>query len=386
MRLLSSGPVLGVALLLLPLPGAAQEVGPLAAHIKAVGKEGRGSEEAARAWKELTRRGPDALVAILAEMDGCSPVPANYLRAAVDAIAERTLAAGKPLPADRLEAFLRDRRHDGAPRRLAYDWLVRVDATAPKRLLPGMLDDPGAELRRDAVDVVLKEAQEQLDRKDRKSATRTFQKALAAARDLEQVKLIAKQLKDLGVPVDLTKQLGFVTHWSVIGPFDNSGGAGYFKTFPPERGVDLAAAYAGKGGKEVRWQRLVAAEPLATVDLNRALGKLKGVTGYAFAAVVSPTERPVEIRAASNNAVRIYLNGKQVFGREEYHHGMALDQHVGRGVLKAGRNEILVKVCQNEQTDSWAELWSFQLRVCDALGGRVPLTADDVRPAAGGQE
>jgi hypothetical protein len=50
-----------------------------------------------------------------------------------------------------------------------------------------------------------------------------------------------------------------------------------------------------------------------------------------------------------------------------------MDQHVGRGTLKAGRNEILVKVCQNEQTDSWAQQWSFQLRVTDALGGAVAL-------------
>jgi hypothetical protein len=48
--------------------------------------------------------------------------------------------------------------------------------------------------------------------------------------------------------------------------------------------------------------------------------------------------------------------------------------------LKAGRNEILIKVCQNEQTDAWAQKWSFQLRVCDALGGAVPLTVVTEKP------
>jgi hypothetical protein len=42
--------------------------------------------------------------------------------------------------------------------------------------------------------------------------------------------------------------------------------------------------------------------------------------------------------------------------------------------LKVGRNEILVKVCQNEQKEDWAQLWSFQLRVCDNLGGAIPLS------------
>ena len=37
-------------------------------------------------------------------------------------------------------------------------------------------------------------------------------------------------------------------------------------------------------------------------------------------------------------------------------------------------NKCERKVCQNEQTDDWAQLWSFHLRVCDSLGGAVPVT------------
>jgi hypothetical protein len=359
----------------------AEKVSVLADRIRAVGTEGQGNEAAARAWKELVLLGPESLTAILQQMDGSRPLAANWLRAAVDTIAERTLAAGKPLPADQLEAFVRDRRHDGPPRRLAYDWLVRVDRTAPARLLPGMLDDPGAELRRDAVALVLKQAQSLLNRKDRAGAAKIYRNALEAARDTDQVTLIADCLKELGIKVDLTRQFGFLTQWQIVGPFANANGKGYFTSFPPECGARLTASYEGKDGTSVRW-RQVTAGSLGLVDFNQAIGKLKGVTAYAFAAVVSAAQRPVEIRAASNNAVRIYLNGKQVFGREEYHHGMRMDQHVGRGILKAGRNEILVKVCQNEQTETWAESWSFQLRICDAIGGRVPLTVVDA--SAGG--
>jgi hypothetical protein len=95
--------------------------------------------------------------------------------------------------------------------------------------------------------------------------------------------------------------------------------------------------------------------------------------------VDSAQERPVEIRAGSNNAVKIYLNGKQIYFREEYHHGQRMDQHVGRGALQPGRNDILIKVCQNDQTDTWAQTWTFQLRLCDALGGAVPFTMHTLR-------
>jgi len=85
-------------------------------------------------------------------------------------------------------------------------------------------------------------------------------------------------------------------------------------------------------------------------------------------------ETPVEIRFGCICAVKIYLNGKEVFAREEYHHGQRFDQYLSTGTLKAGRNEILLKVCQNNQTDSWAQDWKFQLRLCDATGGSLPVT------------
>src|SRR5581483_6524659 len=74
--------------------------------IKAVGPEGTGNTEAAAAWKELSRQGPDALVPLLAAVDSASPVAANYLRSAIDAVAERATAVNRPLPARDLEAFL----------------------------------------------------------------------------------------------------------------------------------------------------------------------------------------------------------------------------------------------------------------------------------------
>jgi hypothetical protein len=361
-------------ILIATAPARAADAAPLLARIKAVGKEGTGNAAAARAWKELTKEGAAALLDVLGSLDDAGPVAANWLRAAVDTIAEKTLAAGKPLPADRLEAFVRDVRHTGAARRLAYEWLTRADPTAPDRLLPGMLSDPGAELRRDAVAVVLKEAQTHAERKQETAARATFQKALKYARERDQVTLIADELKKRGVDIDLTTHFGFITRWMIVGPFDNKSGKGFHVVFPPERGVDLKAEYTSKDGKKLRWTGHVTSLPMGKVDFNKAIGALHGTTAFAYTEVESAVSRPVELRVASNNALRIYLNGKEIFFREEYHHGMSLDQHVGTGKLKAGRNEILVKICQNEQSDPWAQEWSFQLRICDAIGGAVPVT------------
>src|SRR5947209_3420740 len=90
------------------LAAAGGDVDALVSRIKAVGPEGAGNAEAGRAWRELARQGPDALPAILAAMDDADPTAANWLRTAVDGIAEHALASGRPLPAARLEAFVKD--------------------------------------------------------------------------------------------------------------------------------------------------------------------------------------------------------------------------------------------------------------------------------------
>ena len=352
----------------------------LLAKIQAVGREGSGNVEAARAWRELVQRGPAALPAVLNAFDSADKIAANWLRTAVDAIAERALAAGRPLPRAELERFLVERRHNGEARRLAYDWLVRIDPTAPGRLLPGMLDDPSLELRRDAVALVLQEARQFLDKGDKPNATAAFQRALSRARDRDQVDLVAKELKGLGVEVDLAAHFGFIRQWLLIGPFDSSGGAGFQQAFPPEKTIDLTATYAGKRGMPVHWTVHTTNDPYGVVDLNKALGKNMGAAAYAFAPIISPRMGPVQIRAGSQNAIKIFLNGKQIFFREEYHHGMQMDQHIAAGTLRAGRNDLLIKICQNEQTDDWAQNWSFQARLCDDTGGTVPFTLRTEKP------
>jgi hypothetical protein len=105
------------------------------------------------------------------------------------------------------------------------------------------------------------------------------------------------------------------------------------------------------------------------VDLNKVIGKNMGVAAYGLTFVESAKEQPVRIHAGSPNAITIWLNGKLIATRDEYHHGMSMDQYQATGTLKAGRNTILIKVCQNEQTEEWAQNWTFQLRVCDLTGG-----------------
>jgi hypothetical protein len=375
---------LGIPVLVLSLPcvlGApghapAGDLPDILARVKSVGPEGAGNAQASAASRELCDRGPQDLLDVLRAMDRAGPIAANWLRSAVDAIAEKALADGRPLPARGLEDFVLERSHDGPVRRLAYEWLLRVDPSASDRLVPGMLDDPAVELRRDAVARELDLAEKLLDGGKKDDARSALERLLPASRDEDQVSRIAKRIEELGGKVDLARHFGFIREWRIVGPFDGSAGIGYATAYPPETtspdALDLERAeYSGKSGP-MRWVEHATPDPGGVVDLNKALGKHMGVVAYGAARIRSSEERPVSVRAGTPNALKIWLNGRLVFTREEYHHGSAMDQHRADGVLRKGENLILIKVCQNEQTDDWAQSWSFQLRVCDLTGGGLP--------------
>ena len=87
-----------------------------------------------------------------------------------------------------------------------------------------------------------------------------------------------------------------------------------------------------------------------------------------------PFGQSATVRYASPNATKLWLNKQLVAANEVYHAGGAVDQYVAPVELQAGTNTILLKVCQNEQTQPWAQDWSFQLRLADELGGAIETT------------
>jgi hypothetical protein len=121
----------------------------------------------------------------------------------------------------------------------------------------------------------------------------------------------------------------------------------------------------------VKSQDFVTADPYGQVDLNRAVGKQLAAVAYAAAEFESDRDCDVDLRLGTENACKLWLNGKLLMASEVYHSSTAMDQFIGRGALKAGRNLILLKICQNEQTEDWAQVWQFQLRVCDSTGKAI---------------
>lgn len=347
----------------LPAIARGAEVPPAVADglkaIKAVGPEGAGSEAASAGWKAVVKGGSAALLPTLAAFDDASPRAVNWLRSAVDAIVQAEKKAGRPVGPDEMRAFAADTKRNPAARRIAFELLAKADKNAAAALLPEFLNDPSLELRRDAVAAEVKAA-DALSKPDSKKEA--LNRLFAAARDQDQVEEIAKTLKGLGVEKNLTKHFGYVTEWQVSGEYDNAGLKGYPIAHAPE-----------KGGDRTGWKYAQSWDPYGDVDLNAAVADKKDVLAYAAATLVAEAETKCQLRLASQNAIKVFLNGQEVYAREEYHSGIKMDQHTANVTLKKGANEVLVKVCQNDRTQVWMKPWGFACRVCDATGGAVPL-------------
>ncbi|SVE58285.1 uncharacterized protein METZ01_LOCUS511139, partial [marine metagenome] len=151
--------------------------------IRAVGTEGRGNAAASKAWKTLSQAEANALPQILRSMKGASPLAANWFRASVDTIASRS----KDLPVTELVNFIKDHQQDPLARRLAFELIQSADPNRAEKLIPGLINDPSVELRREAVAQAIEEGNVKKDAKKNDAAIKSYRKALNAARDIDQI-------------------------------------------------------------------------------------------------------------------------------------------------------------------------------------------------------
>lgn len=324
-----------------------------------------------RGWRRLAAATADELPQVLGGFQAATPQAENWLRTAFDAAAERAAAEGA-LPIEALLRFAANSGNTPRARRTAYETVAAADPDAGERLLDAFVDDPSMELRFDAIARLLSRA-EAADAADRVALFRT---ALRSARALPQIEAAAEGLEAAEQEVDLIAAVGFVADWRLIGPFDNRDEAGFDVAYPPESELDAAAVYDGKPDKEgepiaARWVAHRSDDRLGEINLNAALKPYKGAVAYAWATVESDAGREIEVRYTSRVATKVWVNGDLVAENEIYHGGSGFDQHRAAATLKPGANTVLVKACQNEQTEPWAQSWYFQLRLCDELGGAL---------------
>ena len=160
---------------------------------------------------------------------------------------------------------------------------------------------------------------------------------------------------------ELIQKTGFITEdkWLVLGPYDNANGVGYDTAYIPEdiTHIDLNVDYDGLNDK-VRWQKSTDGVLSGYIGLGN---NVDWCVAYAFTTVTSPDEREVQFRFDSDDQGKVWLNGTEVYAHTKSH-SAEIDRYIIPVTLKAGKNSILVKVCEEEGG------WGFYLRISDKEG------------------
>ena len=183
-------------------------------------------------------------------------------------------------------------------------------------------------------------------------------------KDLNISLSLAKLYHEIGSTENATKVVlgtGFFpeTTWLTLGPFDNTKGVGYNTAYITEETsmIDATAKYDGVSG-QISWQK--ASDD--TLDGFFAFGNEENpFVAYAWITFTSPEERKAQIRFDSDDQGKIWLNSKKVYAHRRTR-GAKIDRRTIPITLLAGKNSILVKVC-NESLP-----WGFYLRITDTDG------------------
>jgi hypothetical protein len=338
------------------------------AALRSVETEGSGFEGAIPAATQLRELPSEKIPLLLDGMEGVNPIAENWIRGVVFDLARKT--DQPPLAA--LRKYAMDRSRNPIGRGLAMELISQRAADEADKLIAKCMDDPSLPLREMAVEQAIGQAKQRAKSKDNEAAKRRYREALTAARHPRQLSRIIEALAELGDEVKPAEVFSMITRWNSIAPFDNVDGIGFDAVYPPEsqflesRAVELSATYRGKTDR-VGWQEVQASEE-GVVDLAAAYNKEKGAICYLHAEFESPQNMPAEARLGCINANKVWINGREVMANKVYHSGSMIDQYLADFELKKGTNRILLKICQNEQNEPWAQDWKFQFRITDRNG------------------
>jgi len=363
------------------------------AAVRNIKPDGVGHVEAKAAAGRLSQLPSSQVGQVLDSMAGASPLAENWLRVIAGSVADNG-----PFPKDQLTDYFKDRTRDPDARFLAFQILTVRDPDSLPALIEGAETDPSLPLRHLAISRLINRAEAEVEAKNNEAAMQTYKLVLSEARNPDQLKSAAKSLEKLGEKVDLAKQLAMIRDWWVLATYDNKDTQHFNTEYLPESTYiaagKLPASWLKPGAAIRRGEvpadtpagqvatRVTSDDELGMVNLNPPLENAKDSIAYAYAEfTLSPSASsgtsekaiPAQARLGCINANKVWINGKLVTANEVYHSGTRIDQYIGDCELKDGVNTVLIKVCQNAQTESWAQDWQFQFRFTDRNGAALPV-------------
>lgn len=143
---------------------------------------------------------------------------------------------------------------------------------------------------------------------------------------------------------------GYIKTWLFNGPYqENDEKQRLIKPYINEETVKPSLGSVSNGNMWFSG----AEDSSSIISLNKAfwagyayqLDAVKNASGYAFVYVYSPTDKAVKLKLASDDGIRVWLNGQSILSNDVYRSAVLDSDNVSTG-LKKGWNTLLLKVSQ----------------------------------------
>ena len=188
----------------------------------------------------------------------------------------------------------------------------------------------------------------------------TWQAATGALAELEAKEAAERATQE--APEGL--QLG---PWHLIGSFSNADHRQFNTVYPPEKEINFEAVYEGMSGSEARWRLGDNLVDEQVIDLHQHFKITEGAIAYLHRIIRSDRAVEINLYLGSDDGLAVFLNGERIHAND-VPRGPAPDQDVVKARLKAGDNDLLLKIVN--RTGWWGHY--FSLRPYAGQGGEPP--------------
>ncbi|HBE04594.1 MAG TPA: hypothetical protein DC049_19275 [Spirochaetia bacterium] len=167
----------------------------------------------------------------------------------------------------------------------------------------------------------------------------------------KKVPVICNMMAEDDSKAGFLKKNFFIENYYVLGPFENKDAQdrslGLTQKLAPEECIDLHAAYQGKSGKSICWQK-IGIQDIAEngfIDLVRLFGRIEMAVAYAYVEFEAMIDKNIKLLVGSDDGIAVWVNRKQLLSYEATRI-VERDQHIVPVWFKHGKNELLIKVDQ----------------------------------------
>ena len=170
----------------------------------------------------------------------------------------------------------------------------------------------------------------------------------------------------LSVSTDPGMSPSLLGPWYMNGPYlATYGNVAYETEYGPEQGVDLHETYDDGRAKWVR----VLDNALPDGVVNNLSGDVAAT--YLYREIVAPTARILNLGLGSNDALKVWVNGKVVLDND-VQRGVAPDQDLITVDLEEGKNALLMKVV------NYGNAYAFYFNNKNEQTGDIPLDIESL--------